>query len=313
MTYRQKASARLCIVALALPTLASGCRTLNPGFRPDSDEEELPDSSRAESTQTTSAEFQHPAPSTNPVPAASLSSEATTTSEDTDSSPPPDELRKSPFCADEHSLCYSMQENKAGFVIEEQEQDLHLIHDKTSVTSKDSELAPPWDQLLQIEKHGGSAQTKFEFSIPRHGILGVEILAKDLSCTLSTMGCPVVSIKDHLWIYYHSNGKIECEAKYQGQAIPGKAKIEVSVEGPASPLRAVCWSDGKSLKLWANGQFIEQKDTGGLLATKDSTQLVLAGWPIDFSYATAKGSIALLRIWSDVSKLREKLDANPEL
>lgn len=308
---------QICLI-FALSILASGCRDLNPAFKLDSaeqdstdqrdnslDDESQSDADTESTSSTTGTTSQRPSKSTQ---APSQSSDDTSSSSETTG------FVKSPLCQDEHELCFSMQENQDGEVIDEQEQAMKFAHYDTSVTPINPDADPPWNQLLNIEKHGASAYTGKALSIDKNGILGVEVVAKDLSCDgFSTQYCPLVAINGYLSINYNDTGLIECEARYQGKAIPGRTKLRVELDPKVSPLRALCWSDGDALMFWANGKYTEQIDLGGLLATEAPTELIIGGRLPDLTYAAVKGSIALIRIWSDVRNLKEKLEANPKL
>lgn len=297
-----------------------GCRDLNPAFKLNPDDPE----SIGASESGTSTDPQNPdANAITPSTKLDKPESEDSTASDTTTAPPlipgtndtsdQNILKKSPLCGDEFSLCFSMQANQDGNAVEEQKQSLAFTHSNTKLVSGEPGAKAPWDQLLKIPEYEDSAQTAAEFSIPKSGILGVEIAAKDLKCSTFWTHCPLIAIQAHVSINYNNEGYIECEARYQGNDAPGRIKIRVPTSTDAPSLRAVCWSDGSSLMFWANGSFKKIEGTGGLLPTIEPTQLVIGGQLNQNGYSPVKGSIALIRFWSDVENLKAKLDANPEL
>lgn len=309
MTSFHTIAAWLRVLALTLLVLPWGCRELNPGFKPDRETSGTPTSTQSSPEKNDSTQS---LPSQTSSEASSVAVSTTSDAQTTTAATP--EFSKSPFCKDEHSLCFSMQTDKEGRVLEEQHKQLQFAHANTSVTTPTSQLPPPWDRVLTIDKYGGFAETQLEASIPEDGVLGLEFLAKDLSCSLPLIRCPVVTINGLVSLNYMSSGTLECEARHQGKSLPGISKISVQLDPKVERVRAACWSDGSSIKLWANGKFTYLAETGGLLPLSNPTNLIIGGQIVGQGvFSTAKGTIALVRVWSQLDDLKTQLDTSPEL
>lgn len=305
--------------------LQLGCRELNPAFQrtrdgeaPSSPSSLVDDSTVQETNIRTPADqtsntgesvSTSPPDVTEAAPNSATASSTLSQGGSTEMPPTP----KPALCGDEHVLCFSMRSNQHGNVVEEQTQALQFVHSNTTVTEPDPNLDAPWDQLLKVSNYGDFASTAAEFSIAADGVLGVEVVAKDLSCRAEPGFCPILAIRGYLSINYGSDGFMECEARHQGEGSPAPSKIRVKLEAPVSPLRAVCWSDGASLMFWANGKFERLPDARGLLPTAEPTSLVIGGEPNQVGYSSIQGSLALVRFWAKVDNLKARLDADPEV
>lgn len=301
---------------MALLSPAIGCQQLNPAFKPDNRDKT---SSSESSTEKTSGDPSTSIDGTESVDSETASSTSTqdqsslTTSASSASEPP--DIESTPHCEADHSICFSMQENAAGSVVEEQGSGMAFEHNNTRIESLDPSVEPPpWDSVLVIPEYGAFAATQRSMSIPDTGELGLEVLAKELSCNGILTRCPIIAVNGAISINYINGGWVECEAWHQGTTSPDITKFSVFIGANTEKVRAVCWSDGASIMLWANGKYVVQSDVNGFRPTTEPREIIVGGEIANQGNITAiKGSVALIRSWSDVSDLKAKLDKDPEL
>lgn len=309
------ALASVCI-ACALAT-SSGCRIENPAFHRS--HQQLQDSSASNSTSTTqepeplAPAQQHAGTEDTDSTTATIASVSSSSSQDSLESSTQPEIQEDPYCDDAFAACFSMSSNPES----NDSQAVTLSLGNTKLLDRDPNRPPPWDRLLRVEPHDAIANTPKTIAIGSDQTLGLEVAAEDLSCKKDGERCPIVAINGYVSINYRNDGLVQCEARTKRTVFPAVANIitlDHQLGASLKQVRALCWSDGKSVMFWANGHFKSNTIAGGFLPTTEPTDILVGGdFPITGGLTSIQGSVALIRLWSDVAGLKEKLDAKPEL
>lgn len=135
---------------------------------------------------------------------------------------------------------------------------------------------------------------------------GIELHARQVGCEQGTQ-CYLVEMSSVLALEYdQAKPSIRCHLQ-QGDQEP----LEIALDQSSTNLWAACWIDGKKAYLWSSGQPKISSDHE-YPVFDSAAYLFLGGSATVGTPSYYGGSLAFLRLWSNVTELASLADSNQD-